>query len=166
MGQRLFTTFVFLVLLILGVAAGGQAGTFPAQAAGGTVISPDYVLELLGKIITPALLLGGIARGIFLTINAKVVDGSIKSGDWLGLLRLPEFWAAIISFAVGVIQIFTKTVILDEASQAVLVSSIMGVVTLLLNSFGARPNKAQEPTELKMATKAQSARVPTEGRRT
>lgn len=150
MGQRIFSSFLFLVLIVIGVLLGQPAGAFPALSASAqtTAITPAYILELVGKIIVPATLLVGIARGLFQAINARVVAGTLNPADLVGLLRLPEFWTALISFAVGVVQVFTHVVILDEASQAVLVSSILGVVTILLNSLGARANKESVSTEM------------------
>lgn len=158
MGQRVLSSILLLVLLVVGALLTHQPGAFPALAASGNTITPDVIVELLGKIVAPALALLAIVRGLFLAINAKVVDGSLDPTDVIGLFRLPQFWTAVISTIVGIVQMFTHVVILDEASQAVLVTSILGIVGLLLNSLGQRVNKSETPTDMIVTGQAHAVR--------
>lgn len=145
MSQRLLVALLTLALLIVGALA-GNAGGYPALAAGGTTVTPDYILTLIGQIIAPLGLLFTTLRGLFNAINARVLDGTLQPGDLGGLVTSLEFWTAAVSVVVGVGELFFRVTLFTPETQAIIANSLMAFFTALLNSFAQRPKLSDQST--------------------
>lgn len=155
MGQRIFYGILVMVLLVLGVLLGQGVG-FPTLEDG-EVLTPDFVVELLGKIALPAVLIFATVRKVFETINSRVVEGKFEPGSLVDLLKSKEFILSMVSVLTGVIQIFAPTFVISEELQATIAATIMGIVTALLGSLAQRDSKDPIPTEV--TAQAQLART-------
>lgn len=162
-GQRTLVAILSILLLIAGAVL-GQTG-FPDVATSTpsvdsqiiavdsqAVISPDFLMEAFGKVIAPLTLAIGALWGLFRALSQRVNNPSdpFKPNDLLSLLQSKEFWAYAVTACLGVAQVFGFKLV-DAETQAVLVTSIMGVITFLLASWGSRPSGVtQDSTTLKL----------------
>ncbi len=126
--QRLLWLISGFLLLVLG-AIFGTPGEYPILD--GNRISPELVFQLLIPIVAGALVFINVIR----TINNRVVSGSIQSGDLMAMLKLPEFWTGLVAIAAGVSEIFNIRILENKATQTLLADSLLGFITVLLNSY-------------------------------
>ena len=134
MMQRLFVGILTVVLMLVAVVLGGNPGAFPV-GPDGNILSPDLVVKLLAPLALGATTL----FYFFKVISAKVTDPNdpFQPGDILPLLGLKEFWIAAVSVIAGTFEVFHIHVF-DEGTQALVVTAIMGVISLLQHSWSQR----------------------------
>lgn len=131
-GQRGAFAVLTVVLFVVGALL-GTPGNFPVLEDG-SIFSPEFITQLLA----PLGLLVGIVWTTFQNINQRVVEGVISPGDLLDLLKLKEFWTAILGVIVLVVGMFTDVEILTEEEQINIANGIALVITTLLGSWATR----------------------------
>lgn len=162
--QRLLVTILTLILMVFGTIL-GSSGQFPdvetdnvppieSQAVfeAETVISPDYLVDTVGKGITPLFLAFMSLVALFRALSQRINNPSdpFKPSDLSSLLQSKEFWIHIVALVVGVGQM-AGVQLLDEGAQATIVAGIMSITSALLWSYGNRPSGVtQDSTTLKL----------------
>ena len=140
--QRLLWS-VLMVLLLLGGALLGTPGEYPANEDG-SLITPELVLELLA----PLGMLAGISMFLTKSIKARVDNKQMKAGDVMALLKMEDFWVALVASVAGIAQLFNIRLI-DEGTQAMLVNVFRGLATLLLRDYAQRAPGVMTKLEFK-----------------
>lgn len=132
--QRLFVLLLTGALMVAGALL-GTPGEFPVTADG-SYLTPDAMLTLLaplGLMLTTIIFL-------FNAIDTRVNSGDIEPNDILALLRLNDFWVALVGIVAGILQVFGVNFLQDAGSQAAAVNMIMAAVTLFLRDNAQRPS--------------------------
>lgn len=166
-GQRMLITLLTLILTVCGFILGsvdfpnieigdgvvapveGQVIDVEAQ----TVISPDFLIDTLGKALAPLALIAASLVALFRALSARVNNPNdpFQASDFLSLLKSKEFWTHIVALLVGAGQMAGFRLI-DEGQQAELVAGIMSITTVLLYSYGNRPSGVtQEVAKLEVS---------------
>ncbi len=135
--QRGVISILYVILLLIGAAA-GTPGQFPVTPEG-TVVTPEFLYELIVGVVGPLGLLAATIIGVFRSINARVNAEAIEPGDLAVIARLPEFWLGFVGTVVFIVQLFFNVQLLDENTQALVANAILAVISALLNSWGERP---------------------------
>lgn len=162
--QRLLVTILTLILMVLGTIL-GSSGQFPdvetdnvppieSQAVfeAETVISPDYLVDTVGKGVAPLFLAFMSLVSLFRALSQRINNPSdpFKASELTSLLQSKEFWIHIVALVVGLGQM-AGVQLLDEGAQATIVAGIMSIMAGLLWSYGSRPSGVtQDSTELKL----------------
>lgn len=165
-GQRLLITILTLILMIFGTIL-GSSGQFPdvetdsvppieSQAAfqAETVISPDYLVDTVGKGIAPLFLAFMSLVALFRALSQRINNPSdpFKPSDLSSLLQSKEFWIHVVALVVGVGQM-AGVQLLDEGAQATIVTGIMSIMSALLWSYGSRPSGVtQDSSKLQLVS--------------
>lgn len=132
--ERLFSLLV--VVILFGIAAIlGTPGDFPTTADG-SYLTPDAVANLLA----PIGLVFATFWSLLKSIDARVASGNIQPNDIIALLKVNDFWVAMIGIAAGIFHVFGADLLQDEGTQAAAVNAIMALVTLFLRDYATRPS--------------------------
>lgn len=156
-GQRLLVTLLTIILMVFGAVL-GSSGQFPdvevdsvppiesqaeSQAAfeSQTVISPDFLIDAVGKGIAP--LIGVLASliALFRALSQRINNPSdpFQPSSLVSLLKSKEFWVHVVAAVVATGQM-AGVQLLDEGAQAELVAGIQAIMAGLLWSYGSRPS--------------------------
>lgn len=131
MSQRLATYLLTVLMMVLGALA-GTPGSFPVTADG-SYLTPEAIFGLA----TPVVMVFSTLFFVYKTIETRVATGELNPGDLLALLKMEEFWVALVAAIAGIIQIF-KPDLLNADAQAMLVNMLMGMSQVLLYFFSKR----------------------------
>lgn len=132
--QRLFSLLLVVILLLVGAVL-GKPGEFPATEGGG-YLSPEFLLNMLAPL---GLILTTVVQ-LFRAIDTRVNSGDIQPNDIIALLKINDFWIALVGVAAGVFHVFGVEFLQDEGSQAAAVNMIMAGIALFLRDNAARPS--------------------------
>jgi hypothetical protein len=133
MSQRLFSFLIVVVFFVLaGVYAVVNHILPPLSDIGGNLLT--FVTPLVGVFIT--------LNSWFDVLDSKVADGSLPPGSIRPLLTMSDFYVAMVACLAGIFQTAGLKVI-DETTQAFIVSSALVLVNVLLRSFTERTPTAK-----------------------
>ncbi len=146
MSQRLFSTLLaFVIFIAAGVVAATQHVLPPLSDIGANILT--FVTPAIGTLV--------ILNTWLDVLDAKVADGTLKAGEIAPLLKMPDFYTAMVSVLVGALQTFGLKAI-DTNTQALIVNGLLTFSIIVLRSFTDRTPKSEVTVE--QSAKALSAK--------
>jgi hypothetical protein len=148
LGQRglsaFLTGFILVVLYLIAAATGRNPLELPVAEDGVTVITPEFILSMLG----PAVMLVYTLAKLFKSITTRVALQALASaqaidpGNVIALLKIREFWITVVTTVFAGLMMFNLR-FWEEGQEAtvidVIVNMIMAFMATLQSSYSQRP---------------------------